>query len=201
LQVTIEVDPDVYPSSAPAVKLWTHTYDAIPAKKAITSTVAVHVPRNAFETGTYVVAVFALARDSFGDVYTAAMSTAGAPLITVLPPKTTLSETVAKSTLPASMAYDSRAIGSVTMTITNDGNYTTAGTTTVSLFATTTGFVDSTSTKLATVTRPLRIRVGQSTQLTLPVRKLRFLLPEKYTVIAHVTDQSTFIVVGPLTVN
>ena len=176
-----------------------------PGQGRFKGNIPVRVRPHTTPVGTYQLAVNAYEPDdsnldsysTFGDY------TLGLPQFTVIPAITALAESIGKSTLPASVVSGSHSTGSVTLSITNDGNFTTPATTTVALFATTSGIVDNTSIELNAITRPLRIKVGKAMRLTLPVRRIPATPVGNYTVVAQVTDPSqdlTSAVVGSLAV-
>ena len=89
----------------------------------------------------------------------------------------------------------------MTLTITNSGNIVTSGKTTVALFATAAGIVDSTATLLATLTQPLKIKPGKPAKVTIQVKQIPAIAVGTYTVVAQVTDpnqQLTSVTIGTL---
>jgi hypothetical protein len=163
----------------------------------LSASMALSLKGSTLAAGTY--ALFTRTIDPSG---TTSDSTAG-PTVTVAAAFVALSERVNKSTLSASAAAGGKSHGSVTLTLVNNGNITTPGTTTVALFATPAGVVDGSSTQLATLTKPLRIKAGKSLKLTVPVKTIPSIAAGAYTVVAQVTDSShqvTAVTVGPLTV-
>ena len=169
-----------------------------------TSAMPVRIGQHKLTAGSYTLLVIASTPiDSEGDSYSTPNVPTGGPAFVVGPPIVSLSESVAKSTLPASTAGNSLSNGTVTLSLTNTGNFTTPGKTTVALFATATGSVHSLSTKLASITRPLRIIAGKSIRLTLSLRRIPAIPVGSYQLVAQVTDprrQLTSVVVELLTI-
>ena len=110
------------------------------------------------------------------------------PSLTVAPAFVSLSETVTKSTIPASAVAGAKSHARVTVRITNNGNVTTTGQTTTALFVSLSGSVDANATKIQSVTQPLRIRPGKFASVMLSVKLIPAVAPGAYTVIAQVTD-------------
>jgi len=167
------------------------------AGKKTTASIQVSLHANTLAAGTYM--LIAQATDPSGNV----SDSAAGETVVVAPAFIALSETVSKSTLPASAAGGSKVHASVTLTIANGGNIITSGTTMVALFATAAGIVDSTATQIATSTKPLRIKPKIPTRFTISPRQIPGLAVGSYTVVAQVTDpdhQVTLVTVGTLTI-
>jgi hypothetical protein len=165
-------------------------------KKTIAS-IQLSLHANTLAAGTYM--LIAQATDPSGNV---SDSAAGETVI-VAPAFIALSETVSKSTLPASAAGGSKSHALVTLTIANSGNIITPGTTTAALFLTAAGVVDSTATQIATLTKPLRIKPGKPLKATISVKQIPATTAASYTIVAQVTDPShqiTSATVGAITI-
>jgi hypothetical protein len=167
------------------------------AGKKLTFTVPLSLHASTLTAGKYT--LLAQVTDPSGTV---GDSQAGST-ITVAAAFVALSETVGKSTLPASTTAGSKLHSFVALTIANNGNIATPGTTTIALFATTAGVVDASATQIATLTKPLRIKPGKSTKLSISVKQIPSIAAGAYTVVAQVTDpnhQVTSALVGSLTI-
>lgn len=128
---------------------------------------------------------------------------AAGPALTVAAPFVALSETVSKSSLPASATSNSKSKGSVILSIANGGNVTTTGATTIALEATTTGVIDSSSVQLTSASLPLHVAPGKSGHSTLNLKKLPIIAPGSYTIVAQVTGsngQISTATVGTITI-
>lgn len=110
--------------------------------------------------------------------------------LTVAAPFIALSESFTKMTIPSIVTAGAKAHAIAVLRISNNGNITTPGTTTVALFATSSGVVDGAAVKITSVTRPLRIRAGKSVLVTIPVRLIPTAAAGAYTIVAQVTDSN-----------
>lgn len=125
------------------------------------------------------------------------------PGLSAAAPFISLSETLVRSGLPASAASGGVAHGVSTLAITNNGNITTTGITTITLQATTSGVLDSSATQLAIAHLPLRIRPGKTARASIALKQLPQLAPGSYSVLAEVIDADGGVsstLVGTLTV-
>lgn len=123
--------------------------------------------------------------------------------VTVAAPFIQLSETVTKNKLPVSAASGLKAHGSVTLAIANAGNIVTPPSTTVALFATTSGSIDNSATQLVSLTKSLKIKPGKTSKVTLSLKVLPVLAAGTYTIVAQVTapdGQITTVQVGSMTI-
>lgn len=114
-------------------------------------------------------------------------STTG-PQITVAAPFIALSETFAKLTLPASVAAGAKLHAVASVKITNTGNDTASGPTTVAIFLSTDGAIDNTATPIKSLTKSLKIKPGKSVVVSVPLTQLPALAPGNYVVAAQITD-------------
>jgi hypothetical protein len=110
------------------------------------------------------------------------------PALTVAAPFVALSETFAKTTIPASAPAGSKTRALAVLRITNNGNVTTPGTTTAGLFASLSGAVDATAAEINSVMQHLRIRAGKSVLVSIPVKQIPALAAGAYTILGQVTD-------------
>ena len=100
-----------------------------------------------------------------------------------------LTATVARSTVPTSVIAGATTKGTVAVTVTNTTAAILKGTAKVALYASTDGSIDSTSTLIATVSRPVKLKSSKAASIAVPVKKLS--LPAgTYTLLAQVTDPS-----------
>jgi hypothetical protein len=113
---------------------------------------------------------------------------ASGPTLIVATPFVALSETFTRMTIPASVVAGAKARGFAVLRITNDGNITTPGITIATLYASLSGSVDGTATRINSVSQPLRIRAGKSVLLTIPAKQIPAVAPGLYTILAQVTD-------------
>jgi hypothetical protein len=165
--------------------------------KPATATVPLNISASLLPAGTYT--LFARVTDPSGNV---GDSAAGASL-SVAAAFVALSETVSKSSLPASATANAKAHGSVLLAISNSGNVTTSGKTTVALFATAAGVIEGSSVQLATASLPLKIKPGKPGKATASFKILPSIAVGSYTVVAQITDQNggvSTVTVGPLTI-
>jgi hypothetical protein len=129
-------------------------------------------------------------------------STSG-PALTVAAPFVALSETLARTTIPATAVAGTRSRAFAVLQITNNGNITTPGSTTAALFASLSGVVDGNATQINSVTQHLRIRAGKSMLLTIPLKQIPAIAAGAYTILAQVTDpngQVTSATAGTMTI-
>ena len=101
-----------------------------------------------------------------------------------------LTPTVGKSTVPTSVIGGAKPKGHISISLTNSSATLTTGTTTISLFVTTTGEIDSTSENVGTlVLKKFGFKPGVTVQKTVNVTKLPT-MADQYTLLAQVTDGS-----------
>lgn len=132
-----------------------------------------------------------------------AADSAAGPALTVAAPFVALTETVTKTSLPASAASNTKSKGSVILSIANGGNVTTTGQTTIALEATTTGVIDGSSVQLISSSLPLHIAPGKSGHATINLKTVPTIAAGSYTVVAQVTDstgQISTATVGTITI-
>ncbi|HEX4793533.1 MAG TPA: Ig-like domain-containing protein [Humisphaera sp.] len=149
-------------------------------------------------TGTFT--LFARVTDASSNVNDSA---AGAT-ITAAASFVALSEAVTKNSLPAAATNGAKARGAVTISITNGGNITTPGTTSVTLFATSSGTIDGSAIQLATFSKALHIRPGKPSRASLKLKELPVMTPGSYTLVVQVIDgngQATEVTVGPIAIS
>ena len=113
---------------------------------------------------------------------------AAGPALSAAAPLISLAQTLVHSGLPASVASGATAHGIVTLNVTNNGNITTPGITTITLQATTGGVLDSSAIQLASASVPLRIRPGKSAHVSIALKRLPQAALGTYTVLAEVVD-------------
>jgi hypothetical protein len=169
----------------------------VPAGKAATAVVPLHIGATTLPAGTYT--LFARVTDPSGN----AVDSAPGASLSVAAAFVALTESVASSSLPASAAANSKAHGTVVLNVTNGGNVTTSATTAAVLYATTNGVVDGSAVQLAAMALPLKIKPGKPVRATLPLKLIPALAPGTYTVVAQLTDQNhevSSVMVGSLTV-
>ncbi|HEX5241922.1 MAG TPA: hypothetical protein VFW23_01570, partial [Tepidisphaeraceae bacterium] len=165
--------------------------------KAAVATVPIHLVASQLPAGNYT--LFARVTDPSGNVN----DSGPGPTLTAAAPFIALSETVAKSTLPASATGGSKTNGAVSLVITNNGNVSTTGTTTITIFATTSGTVDSSSVQLATAPLKSHIKPSKTGRANVKLKQFPAIPVGSYSVVAQITDQNgqnTFVTVGPLTI-
>lgn len=165
--------------------------------KAAVASVPIHLVASQLPAGAYT--LFARVTDPSGNVN----DSAAGPTLTAAAPFIALSETVAKSTLPASATGGSKTNGAVSLVITNNGNISTTGSTTITIFATTSGTVDSSSVQLATAPLKSHIKPSKTGHANVKLKQFPAIPVGSYTVVAQITDQNgqnTFVTVGPLTI-
>jgi hypothetical protein len=130
-------------------------------------------------------------------------STAG-PTIQVAAPFISLSETFTKLTLPLAVVGGSKTRSVATISISNAGNITTSGTTTIDLFASTDGQVDDSATPIVSLSKSLRIKPGKSVKVSVPLKSIPNVGDGSYSIVARVTDAqqqiSTTVFATPVTV-
>ncbi len=102
-------------------------------------------------------------------------------------PTGTLTPAVVKSTVPATVVGTIRHAGRVTVSVTSTAAAVSTAKDTLTLYATTTGAVDSASLVLATISRKLTFKPGKAVLFNLPVQTQN--LPAgTYTLLARTTD-------------
>jgi len=127
------------------------------------------------------------------------------PAVTVAVPLIALSESLVKSTIPASLISGAKTKpATVILDITNNGNITTAGTTIVTIYATVDGTVDGTAIAINHVMARLRIRANKSGKVSVRAKQLSAIAAGTYTIVAQVTDQNgqlTTVPVGTIAIS
>ena len=165
--------------------------------KAAVASVPIHLVASQLPAGDYT--IVARVTDPSGNVN----DSAPGPTLTAAAPFIALSETVAKSTLPASATGGSKTNGAVSLVITNDGNISTTGTTTITIFATTSGTVGASSVQLVTAPLKSHIKPSKTGHANVKLKQFPAIPVGSYTVVAQVTDQNgqnTFVTIAPLTI-
>jgi len=171
---------------------------AIKAGRSVTTSIPIRLGTGRLAAGTYT--LVARVTDPSGNTN----DSPAAQTLTVAAPFISLSEVSTKSTLPASATSGGRLRAAVTLAITNQGNVSTSGSTTIDLFATTDGTIDNGAVQLASVVARVRIKPGKSARVTVRVSSLPTLAAGTYLVIAQVTDpngQTTSAPVGSITIS
>lgn len=165
--------------------------------KPAVASVPIHLVASQLPAGDYT--LFARVTDPSGNVN----DSAAGPTLTAAAPFIALSETVAKSTLPASATGGSKTNGAVSLVITNNGNISTTGATTITIFATASGTVDASSVQLATAPLKSHIKPSKTGHANVKLKQFPAIPVGSYTVVAQVTDQNgqnTFVTIAPLTI-
>jgi hypothetical protein len=117
-----------------------------------------------------------------------ASDSADGPGVTVAAPFIALSETFSKIMIPSSVAAGSKLHGDVLLKVTNNGNETTTGSTTIAIDFSADGAVDNTAVMVKSITKPLKIKPGKSAVVSVPLTQLPSVAPGDYFVVAQVTD-------------
>lgn len=165
--------------------------------KTAHASVPIHLVASQLPAGDYT--LFARVTDPSGNVN----DSAAGPTLTAAAPFIALSETVAKSTLPASATGGSKTNGAVSLVITNNGNISTTGATTITIFATASGTVDTSSVQLATAPLKSHIKPSKTGHANVKLKQFPAIPVGSYTVVAQVTDQNgqnTLVTIAPLTI-
>ncbi|HEX4123192.1 MAG TPA: hypothetical protein VHY37_00590, partial [Tepidisphaeraceae bacterium] len=98
-----------------------------------------------------------------GFEFTVTNDASAAPTTTTTPtPTSSLSATIAKSTLPSAIVAGSSTKGAVTVSVTNSSASASTGTDTVAIYATIDGTIDGSATLLAMTTHRLKLAAGKS---------------------------------------
>ncbi len=130
-------------------------------------------------------------------------STAGQAVIAAAP-FYALSQTLMNSGLPkAPVPAGARSKIFATLGLTNNGNSTTAGLTTIAMYATSNGVIDGSSIRIAGFDKPLKIRVGKSAKVTVSSAVIPAIPVGQYQIVTKVTDstrQSTTLSIGLLNI-
>jgi uncharacterized repeat protein (TIGR03803 family) len=130
-------------------------------------------------------------------------ATAG-PHLQVAAPYIQLSETFVPSTVPGSLTASSKHRAAPVVRITNHGNITSVGKTTLALYLSQTGEIDGTATQLKTLTRPLAVAPGRTASVAIPLTQIPALASGTYFAVVQVTDPqqqvSTAILGTPISV-
>ncbi|HEY2587421.1 MAG TPA: hypothetical protein VGI81_16875 [Tepidisphaeraceae bacterium] len=118
---------------------------------------------------------------SAGIAITAAEAGASSPVVPSL----------SNTKLPASLLSGMRTPTLARVTLTNSGSSVASGSTTVTLFLSTSPTLDSSATPVTAVTRKLRIPAGRSTSLAVPLKAIPAGMTNgSYYLLARVTDAS-----------
>jgi hypothetical protein len=160
-------------------------------------TLPIHIRAGELSAGAYM--LFAREIDPS---QTASDSPAG-PALTAAAPFIALAETLVRSTLPSSATSNAKTAGAVTLDLTNTGDITTTGVTTISLQATPSGVLDASAIQLASATFPQRIHAGKSARATIAFKQLPTIAAGAYTIVAKVVDANgdvSSVLVGPMTI-
>jgi hypothetical protein len=112
-------------------------------------------------------------------------SAATSSTTTVAPPFVSLSETLT-DTLPASLVSGMTAKGTVTVTITNNGNVASKGATPIDVTASETSGVLGTT--ITTLSKTLNILPGKSTKVVVPIKSTPALADGSYFIVEQTTD-------------
>ncbi len=129
--------------------------------------------------GTY--HLIAQAVDSAGN----SASTATSSTVIVAAPFVSLSETLT-STLPPALVSGTKAKGTVTLLISNDGNVPSKGSTTIDITASLTS--GALGTTIANLSKTLSILPGKSAKVAVPIKSIPALADGDYFLVAQVTD-------------
>jgi uncharacterized repeat protein (TIGR03803 family) len=163
-----------------AVKIGTKTLSFnLPGGKS--KTLSVPVTFNPAAEGGYT--ILAQAADATGTTGAAT----GGPIVTATAPFISLSEVFSKVKLLPQLVAGQPTQGSATVKITNHGNVTSKGPTTVALLASPDGALDD-ATQIATLTRNLSIPVNGSASVTVQFTSIPAGLAGSKILIAQVTD-------------
>jgi hypothetical protein len=128
---------------------------------------------------------------------------AAGPTVLVAAPFIALSETLVKSTIPATAIGDAKVHGAAILKITNNGNITTPGTAMIAIVASLDGIVAGPPIQITSVTKPLHIHAGKTASVNVPVKLIPALAAGPYTLSVQVTDPNgtvTSVAVGGLTI-
>jgi hypothetical protein len=108
----------------------------------------------------------------------------------------TLAPTITKSTLTASQVSGVKQNGAVQVLVTNTGSVLNKGKDTITLYASTDGTIDSSSTKILAISKTLSLKSKASTKLSFSIHNL--ILPAgSYGLIAQVTDSTGTLTESP----
>jgi hypothetical protein len=117
-----------------------------------------------------------------------AADSAAGPGVTVAAPFIALSETFSKITIPASVAAGSKLHAVASLKISNTGNDTSSGATTIAIDFSADGAFDNTAVKINSATKSLKIKAGKSVVVSVPLTAVLSVAPSDYFVVAQVTD-------------
>jgi hypothetical protein len=112
-------------------------------------------------------------------------SAATSSTTTIAPPFVSLSETLT-DTLPSALVSGTTAKGTVTLTITNNGNVASKGATPIDVTASETSGVLGTT--ITTLSKTLNILPGKSAKVAVPIKSFPSLADGNYYIVAEVTD-------------
>jgi len=101
-----------------------------------------------------------------------------------------LSPVLGKSTLPKSVVVGGTSHGQVTVDVTNSASTISSGATTVAIYASTDGSIDSSAVKIGSVSRRLKLKSHARSVIVIPIKSLPASLSGSYTLLAQVTDPS-----------
>ena len=108
------------------------------------------------------------------------------------PAQPTLTDSIAKSTLPASVIAGAPTHGVVVVNVTNNSGSTVKGPVTIELFASMDGAIDNSAVLVAHLTRTVDLRAGKTMALPLAVKSLpASLATGNYTLFARAIDPSS----------
>ena len=99
-----------------------------------------------------------------------------------------LSPGIAKSTLPASLVAGNRAHGTVTVDLSNSTSVAVRGAFTISVYASADGTIDSSATKVGSITRTVQVPRNGATAVAVQVTSFSSLGQGTYTLLSQVSD-------------
>jgi len=150
-------------------------------KSAVVSVPVKSLPAS-LQNGTYTLLARAIGPSSLtGD-------STGGPTVKVAAPFIALSESFTRLTLPPTATGGTKTHSVAALRITNNGNITAAGPTTIALHASADGAVDGSATLIQSLTKSLRIRPGKSAVVSVPIGMIPALAAGRYFIVAQVTD-------------
>ena len=116
------------------------------------------------------------------------VDSATGPALQVQAPVISLSESFARLTLPASAVAPGKAHAVASVRISNSGNITSSGFTTIAIYATSDGVVDGNAMVINSITRRLHIRAGKSIVISVPLHQIPSIPAGTYSIVAQVID-------------
>jgi hypothetical protein len=134
--------------------------------------------------GTY--SLFGQVTDASGDV---ADSSAG-PSLTAAAPFIAFTPSIVKTTLPAPVVSSTNTHATVVLSITNGGNITSTGTSTIALYLSSNQSAGAGATSLLSKPLHLAIAPGKSAKVTVAITSIPALAAGSYYLVAEVTDSS-----------